>query len=388
MKTYLAVAAGVPLLLVGSVAGTNYVFDPYLSHQWQTPQLSRLRQPVEKLNAWGKSYALAAYRPETIYLGNSRTELGLAVQQNATGRVFNAALSGATAGDALKMLAHAQGVARVHTVIWGIDAPSFSLAVGNSELEGGLIPGVDGSAYLARRFLLDLQRAVSIDMSSATLALIGGSVAPICRSSLAQMGQRDGACIRHRIDGWGGTSAVIGPRTREFLRGEGPTEGTLEALEQAVRRACDVRWRLYVNPTHAMTIDVLYWSGKGARYEGWLASLAAMRRRLRSLGCDARIYDFSGFNSITSEPVPHPGDRTEMQNFWETSHYREQVGDAILARLNGGPAAADGFGAELRPEEIEARIAQLRASRIAYLAAHPYEAGRAQRIAADHARGR
>lgn len=225
MKSYLAVAAGLPLLVVGGVAATNYVLDPYLIHQWQTPQVQRLRQPVEKLNAWGKTYAMALYRPETVYLGNSRTELGLAVPRDGLARVFNAALSGATVGDALRMLGHAMQVGRVGTVIWGIDVPSFTLSVGNSELENGLLAS-DGS-YLARRFLLDLQRAVSVDMTRESFDLLDGQAPQVCHPSLAQFGQRDSACMHYRIEGWGGTSQVIAPRTREFLRGEGPSPGAL-----------------------------------------------------------------------------------------------------------------------------------------------------------------
>ncbi len=386
MKTYLTVAAGLPLLLLGGVAGSNYVLDPYLIHQWDTPQVQRLRQPVEKLSAWGKTYAVAVYRPQVLYLGNSRTELGLAVPPQAARRAFNAALSGGTVGDALRMFGHARQVARVETVVWGIDAPSFTLSPGNSELEEGVL--AKGGGYLARRFLVDLQRAVSVDMTRDAFSLVGGMAPAVCRTSLARFGQRDGACLRYRIAGWGGTAAVVGQRTREFLRGEGPSEGAMEALERTLRRACDVQWRLYVNPTHAMTIDALYWSGRGAEYEDWLARLASMGRRVRAAGCDVRLYDFSGFNDITSEAVPRSGDRSDMRNYWETSHYRETVGAAILARLGGGPAGADGFGAELLPETIDARLAQLRATRASYLSDHPYEAGMAHRIALDQALGR
>jgi len=385
MKTFLSIAAGLPLLLICSVAGTNYILDPYLIHQWQTAKVQRLRQPVEKLNAWGKTYALALYRPATIYLGNSRTELGLAVPHGANSRVFNAALSGATVGDALRMLGHARQVAPIQKVVWGIDAPSFTLSAGNSELENELLAKDKG--YLTRRILLDLQRGVSFDMTRDSLAMLRRQVPAVCRASLAQFGQRDGACIRYRIAGWGGTAEVIGSRTREFLRGEGPSGDTMGALEHAMLSGCGLQWRLYVNPTHAMTIDVLYWAGKAAQYEAWLQDLAAMGKRVRMAGCDVRIYDFSGFNRVTSEAVPRPGDKSEMRNYWETSHYREHVGAAILARLAGGPPEEDGFGAELVPESIDARLAQLRASRLQYLSRHPYEAGRAQRIALDHALG-
>ncbi|MCE3263018.1 MAG: hypothetical protein K0R43_2097 [Pseudoduganella sp.] len=385
MKPYLAIAAGVPLLLVAGVACTNYLLDPYLIHQWNSPQVQRLRQPVEKLNAWGKAYAIAVFQPDTVYLGNSRTELGLPVPRSGAGRVFNAALSGATLGDAIRMLQHVRQSGPVHSVTWGIDAPSFTLAAGNSELETAVVAS-DGT-YLARRVLLDLQRAVSVDMTRASLAMLDGTAERVCRASLAHYGQRDADCMRHRIAGWGGTGAVVAARTREFLRGAGPSEDAMPALERTLRAACPIRWRLYVNPTHAMTIDALYRAGRGAQYENWLAALAAMGQRVRAAGCDARIYDFAGFNGVTSEPVPREGDRSDMRNYWETSHYREHVGRAILARLAGGPAGPDGFGAELEPATVGKRIAALRAARGAYLSTHPYEAGLAQRVAANYAVG-
>lgn len=382
MRPYLAIAAGLPAVLVAGIAGINYVLDPYLIHQWDSAHVQRLRQPVEKLSAWGKTYAVAVFRPQTVYLGNSRTELGLAVAGGGSARVFNAALSGATLGDAIRMLGHARQSGPVSRVVWGLDAPSFTLTAGNSELEPGLL-AQDG-AYLLRRVLLDLQRAVSVDMSRASLAMLGGQAESICRASLAGYGQRDNACMRYRIAGWGGTSAVIGARTREFLRGEGPRADALPALEQALREGCRVQWRLYINPTHAMTIDGLYWAGRGAQYESWLAALAQLGARVRHAGCDVRIYDFSGFNSVTSEAVPRPGDRRDMANYWETSHYRDRVGAAILARLDGA-AAPGGFGVELEPSTIAQRIAALRLARQAYHAAQPFETDWAKRIAASYA---
>ncbi len=63
--------------LVAAVAGFNYVVDPYLTHQWDTPDVQRLRPPREKMSVWGKTYAVARYRPSILYIGNSRTELGV-----------------------------------------------------------------------------------------------------------------------------------------------------------------------------------------------------------------------------------------------------------------------------------------------------------------------
>jgi hypothetical protein len=44
--------------------------------------------------------------------------------------------------------------------------------------------------------------------------------------------------------------------------------------------------------------------------------------------------DFSGYNSMTTEPVPPSGDTTSrMKWYWESSHYRKELGDLVLDRL-------------------------------------------------------
>lgn len=86
------------------------------------------------------------------------------------------------------------------------------------------------------------------------------------------------------------------------------------------------------------------------------------------------LHDFSGFNSVTSEPVPQASGRADMGNYWEPSHYRENVGRMILARLLGAaPAARDGFGAELTPAGLPAHLRAMRAARELYHAEHGAE---------------
>jgi len=46
------------------------------------------------------------------------------------------------------------------------------------------------------------------------------------------------------------------------------------------------------------------------------------------------LWDFSGYNSITSEPIPNAGDTsTQMKWYWESSHYKTEVGNFVLDRI-------------------------------------------------------
>lgn len=372
-RNYVLLFCGICALVTGTVAVLNYAVDPYLTHQWDTPHLQRLLPGREKLSPWGKTYALARFQPEVLYVGNSRTELGLPVQGDWFGnrRVFNAALSGASLGDAAAMLRHAATVSTLHTVVWGIDAPSFSMEIGNTDFDRALV--AEDGHYLLRRGLINLKRAISVDMTLDSLRVLRGTFGAVCRSSLALYGQRDGRCVRERIDHLGGTSAAILPRVRDFARGAGPTADAMRELGLSVRSLCraGTRLRLYINPTHAMTADALYWAGKWPAMETWQAQLSELAERSRQQGCDVRVFDFSGFNHVTVEAPPQASGKPEMENYWETSHYHVNVGQMVLGRIFG----ADGgtFGVELTPATLLAHQAAQRAARERYHQQHPVE---------------
>lgn len=385
-KGFLTMFCGASLLAAAAVAGFNYAVDPYLIHQWDTPQVQRLRPTREKLAAWGKTYALARLRPAVVYVGNSRTELGLPTSTPyfAGQAVFNAALSGASLGDTLAMARHASAVSRVKLLVWGIDPPSFSMEAGNTDFDRELVAG--GPLYLYRRLFLNLKRALSLDMTADSLRLLRGSFGRRCHSSLAFNGLRDEACIHDRIEGWGGTRAAVQPRTREYIRGAGPTPQAQAALEERIAALCaaGTAVRLYINPTHAMMMDALYWAGKWEPLLAWQSRLADFAAAYRTRACDVRVYDFSGFNSVTTEAVPQASRRNHMDHYWETSHYRVGVGRMILGRMFGPDSAAPaGFGSELLPSSMAAHHAALLAGRERYHAEHPVETAMARTIAAE-----
>ena len=379
-RRYVALFCGCAATALLLVASLNYLVDPYLLHQWDSPLLQRLQPTREKLSVWGKTYAVARYRPAVVYIGNSRTEMGLPAGMRDLfegQRVFNSAVSGASVGDAIHLAEHAARVSHVDTMVWGIDAPSFSMEQGSAGIEPGLTEA--GPAFFARRALLNVKRGLTVDMTHDSLRLLHGSFGSVCRSSLALHGQRDHLCFSDRIRGWGGTAPAMVPRLQEFGAGAGPTPDALQAFDATVGKLCrdGTRLRLYINPTHAMTMDVLYWRGKWPAMEQWQRDLTLLAERRRAQGCDLRLHDFSGFNSITSEAIPQFGGAREMRYYWEASHYRDNVGRMILSRLFAGgagePAPPDDFGIELTSRTLAAHQADMRAARDRFHAAFPQE---------------
>ncbi|MDI3294243.1 hypothetical protein [Janthinobacterium tructae] len=383
-RRYLVCFLACVCLVLGAVSLLNYQVDPYLLHQWDSPLLQRPRQLNEKLGAWAKTYAVARYRPAIIYIGNSRTEMGLPTRVRALfdgKRIFNSAVSGASIGDAIRLAEHAARVSRVETMVWGIDAPTFSLDMGAARVEDSLTGARHG--FFVQRALVNLKRGLTLDMTQDSVRILTGNAGDTCRSNLAVYGQRDETCTLKGIKHWLGTKDAIPVRLQEFGDGLGPTPPSTPAFDASIAKLCrsGTRLRLYINPTHALTLYALHWRGKWDAMQAWQRGLVQVIERHRRQGCDVRLHDFSGFNSITSEATPLVSGKPDMHYYWEVSHYRDNVGRLILARLFGGdtPAPAD-FGVELTPANIDAHQAATRAARERYRVEHAREAAYAQRV--------
>jgi hypothetical protein len=79
-----------------------------------------------------------------------------------------------------------------------------------------------------------------------------------------------------------------------------------------------------------------------------------------------RLWDFSGFDAVSTEPVPTLVKRkVDMLWFWEPAHFKRAVGERILAAIYDGVA---GYGAQLTPGIISAHLAAETAARDEWLA--------------------
>jgi hypothetical protein len=80
------------------------------------------------------------------------------------------------------------------------------------------------------------------------------------------------------------------------------------------------------------------------------------------------LWDFSGFTELTTEPFPPLGDKeTKMRWYWESSHYKKELGDLVLDRMfdykHPDREVPKDFGVLLTPENIESHLAWIREGR-------------------------
>lgn len=125
-----------------------------------------------------------------------------------------------------------------------------------------------------------------------------------------------------------------------------------------------------INPFHAVMLDVLRQAGLWPRYLAWKAAVADVVAGVNADGPGPRIalWDFSGYNAVTLEPVLVDGRlRNELEYFADPFHYKRNVGALMLRRMVAGEEAVPGFGRELTPAEAAAEPARLEAGHEAFL---------------------
>ncbi len=367
------------LLLLTVIVSLNYVVDPYYLHQWDSPLLHRLSPAQQKIMPWAKTYAAYRYQPEVVFLGSSRTEIGLPAESRLFPgkRVFNLAISGASVGDATNMLRHTAFFHRPEIVVWGLDYGwQFREKTGNTDFGKELV--AKGPYYPMWRTLLNIKRSVSMAITGDTIATFLGISEQSCKSLLAYYGHKSSECLEIIMRNEGGTEKAF----EEVLKKKGPlgppedVATTIQLLDRTIEEYCQngTVFRFYIQPIHALA-ELSYWNTLSEDLDNWKRALVQMIEVRRKGGCDIRLYDFSGFNSITTEEIPQVTGKATMQHYWEQSHYRSEVGLSILEKLleTGEKVEENVFGVLLRGDTLEEYLLNFRQSRQQYISEHPKE---------------
>jgi hypothetical protein len=181
-----------------------------------------------------------------------------------------------------------------------------------------------------------------------------------------------------------------GENARAYLRGgrdiflsgtrDSPEFSALRALIERCRKA-DVRLHLIIYPYHAQTLELFRATGLWNAFEDWKRAVTQLAYEKATTSESALVFplwDFSGYNSFTTEHVPARGDlRSVMRWYWEAGHFKKELGDLVLDKLFDYPnrewTVPVGFGTLLTPSNIEARLAGIRAERERYAVSHRKE---------------
>ncbi len=324
-------------LAVFAVALGVYV-DPY--RMYGTNRLA-LTPRIYEQSDLAKTYLLERSKPRTLLLGNSRVEIGLDPESSSWPEelkpVFNAAEAGRGLFTARLFLQHDLAIKAPQLVIVGADYPDFlsnqspAAEPGPNSLEARLRTDRNGKPHEGRALLQLWKDFVT---STLTIDAVYDSLVtildqdPKTATTMTQAGfnplHEYRAVERH--EGYYSVFAqkqsdyitkfnTLRPsdfadplRNREFIQ-----------LAQIVKATTDHSARIvvFIPPYHMLYLEMLRRLGYWQSFEDWKRALvrvvdnaSAGRRDL------VQIYDFSGYDDISTEALPPPGDRQHEMRWY------------------------------------------------------------------------
>jgi hypothetical protein len=402
------------LAIAGAVAAFNYAVDPYLI--FDAPRVSHfnaLKPAAATRERMMKAYQIGRLDANTIVIGSSRPDMGLDPASKAwpasAQPVYNMGLVGGDVAQGLRYLRHYVAMRPGHapkTLIVGLDFENDLFIPGEApsagrpmdETEARLAADGEGRPNPARaaRVLEDRAQALlSLDALLDSVATIHDNPSDLILS-LESNGRLTDNAMREvaRTDGY---AQIMDHTNRDTVKLLGKPHRVLSDTPSApIRKLAALRSLLafarqngsdvvlMIQPAHVSRVELLERMGYWDDFDRWKRALADMSAQA---GATQRVvlWDFAGYEAQVREPAPPKG-HGKMAWFWDQLHYTTGLGNVMIARMfDGSPpdAGPTRFGVLLTPQNVDARLAQVRREREAWRSAMPADSARYARLACD-----
>ena len=334
------------------IMGFNAAIDPFAI--MNVPKLKGINQSKpETVNNSRLYKAIESSRHDikTLFLGASRVEEALdpnSLELSNHQPAYNLAMQGATYYEVRRYLEHAIATQKqLKTILLGIDL--WLLAYPEPTRPGF-------SEHRIKKRHLSLLEGLELNLSWDTF-----------QKSLdtLQQNQEEPETIYYHPNGLRDVGYIDLDFTHwlRFVVNKKKNEIVPETLEniRIIRDLCaehNIELKAFITPPHAL------------QFEGTImaAGEELIEQRKREVINILPAIDFSGYNSITTEPI---GDR--MTYYRDSSHFTVPVGDLILNRVleYNEDRVPDDFGVFVTPENIDDHLAKIRQDRARWIAENP-----------------
>lgn len=403
-KKYSLIVLSTLLAVLAVIVGVNVVVDPYGMYRLVDINGFNSHKPaIYHRVRLAKAYDIRRIKPRTVILGTSRTHLGVRPSHEAFGAggkpVYNLAFDGATTKEMYYYLRHAHAVQPLRQVVLGLDTYHPTPAPGSNrpDFDEQMLLQPDSRWSRFKVCLADMKLLISFDTMSESLATVRAQKS---RSAewFAPDGQRLGEVFFHqpwedfqtrgprhyfdeidklevryklewRIPAKPGHNNKQGPEAKA----DGITSlGYIQRMIEFCRTE-GIRLSIFLTPSHAHQLEISAATGE------WPSLEKGKREMVRLLSEDAArhpdqqpfpLYDFSGYSAVTTEPLPAIGSTNELRNYWDSSHFKDTVGDLVLNRMFGVNNTLDDFGVLLTGENIDKVLADTRSRQETYRETH------------------
>lgn len=337
-----------------------------------------------------KAHQVRQLKPTTIILGSSRSDVGLDPTHPGwrNEKVYDLSINGSNMYEMVRYFQHAHALKPQKRVLASLDFFQFNIQNKNRPdfEESRLAADFDGvSQSLCIKDYLIVSTSIDTFMA-ASKTLKGQHLTPV----YLKTGSRNSVHKHQKFwakYGWDNhRSAFIANERRffsefynDFKFSEPDVLSAFDPfrvlLATAHREGVDLR--LMISPSHARLYETIQIKGLWKQFEQWKQTLVQMNEEeaLKAHKNPFPLWDFSGYNSYTTETVPPVTAKgVEMQWYWESSHYKKELGDRVLDRLlehnEPGRVVAEDFGVKISSLNIEKHLAHIRQDRLQWRQNH------------------
>jgi hypothetical protein len=359
----------------------NFVVDPYIL--FDAPRITGLneRKPiVVTQERMMKPYDVMRFRPNTLIIGTSRTDMGLDALHPAWPSnmrpVYNLAMAGGIPYVSYRHLQHVLSYQKVKLVVMGLEAEWFiqfgeadaprlkePTAADPAEYEFRLATTSDGfpTNKRHRQYWSDISRVFSLyalrDSAETVLSNLSSTSADIANGGVIKVegGIRSvtgrGAFLLFTISDLGSVRQVHGTSGAAILHRVSVLR--LRSLLELCRKN-SIQVILFMSPAHADTLEIYDKAGLWPMLEDWKREIVALVAQYSD--ASVSLWDFNDYDRFSTESVAL--NKHALKAYWDPYHYKRVVGDAIVARIFGGDDAQ--FGVLLTPENLESHLVDVR----------------------------
>ena len=347
-------------ITVVAAGGFNVVIDPY--DVFNTPNLlgiNHSKPRKDNSDRLFKATDIIRIKPITILIGSSRTKQGLDPNHPALENdqpAYNLSLDGLNTYELGRYIEHAvTNQKELDLIILGLDFFMFNTFLENRP---------SFSENRLEKQNISLVDFVNVTFSSDALLASKETIVDSQKNPPDNIGYGENGFMPYRNPDpekteWRFKNSInvyYGFHAKYQL----PTE--LTELKKIVDLCQQNQIKLisFISPSHATQWEAIRATGEWSTFEKWKREVVAI----------TPVFDFSGYNSITSEPI-----HNEMENYRDNSHYTKKIGDLVLNRILSykKEEVPEDFGILINPENVESHLVKIRQDREIWAKNNPDE---------------
>tara|TARA_R110002110_G_scaffold415719_1_gene654199 strand:+ start:34754 stop:35980 length:1227 start_codon:yes stop_codon:yes gene_type:complete len=330
----------------------NWAVDPYGVHSHNIVPLEK--KPAAQTHVrLSKPYLVTQIKPQTIILGSSRAAVGLNPDNPNFIHlpVFNMGIDGANMREIYYNFLHAYQVGNLKQVILALDFMSFNIHMEDKpdfSLKR-LKTKKNKIAYETEMFSQYTSYQATKDSIKTLLNKFDPTLPVMNKSGLTL---EDSLHTYQKIHGGHHNTTLISeksyvndvwlpPKVRGYnFNDESKSESTPIYLGKILSLCYEknIKVTMFFSPTHIRHRVLISKIGLWDIYQNWKKKVIQENytQAKQHSKQPYEIWDFTIINTMTTETFPAQGDANyKMTWYWESSHYKQQLGNLILDKILG-----------------------------------------------------